>query len=82
MQVKTFVASAIISELQSSDIYLTVKARLFDLNANLNGVRVTAAFLDEIVNNEEKYIGIPLCADVRGLLANETIGHMYDKRTG
>lgn len=82
MQVKTFVASAIISELQSSDIYLTVKARLFDLNANLNGVRVTAAFLDEIVNNEEKYVGIPLCADVRGLLANETIGHMYDRRTG
>lgn len=79
---KTFVASAVISELQSSDIYLTVKARLFDLDANLNGVRVTSSFMSEIVENEEKYIGIPLCADVRGLIDNRTIGHMYDPRTG
>lgn len=79
---KTFTASAIISELQSSDIYLTVKARLLDLRANLNGVRVTSAFLDEIVDHKDKYVGIPLCADVRGLLANKTIGHMYDTRTG
>lgn len=75
-------ASAIISELQSSDMYLTLKARLFDLKANLNGVRVTEAFLDEIVENEEKYMCIPLYADIRGLLANRTVGHMYNKRTG
>ena len=79
---KTFVASAVISELQSSDIYLTVKARLFDLNANLNGVRVTAEFMNEIVLNESKYIGIPLYADVRGLINNKAIGHMYDSKTG
>lgn len=79
---KTFVASAVISELQSSDIYLTVKARLFDLDANLNGVRVTSEFMSEIVENEDKYIGIPLCADVRGLIDNRAIGHMYDERTG
>ena len=43
---------------------------------------VTEAFIDEIVANEEKYIGIPLCADVRGLLNDRTIGHMYNKATG
>lgn len=46
------IASAIVSELQSSDIFMTIKARLFDLKANLNGARVTEAFLDEIVANE------------------------------
>ena len=79
---KKVVASAVISELQSSDIYLTLKARLFDLRANLNGVRVTEAFLDEIVENEAKYICHPLYADIRGLIASKTIGHMYNKRTG
>lgn len=75
-------ASAVVSELQSSDIYLSVKARLFSLKTNLNGVRVTEAFLDEIVENEDKYIGIQLYADVKGLLANRPIGHMYNPRTG
>lgn len=75
-------ASAIVSELQSSDIHMTIKARLFDLKANLNGVRVTEGFLDEIIQNESKYQCIGLYADLRGLLANRTIGHMYNRRTG
>jgi len=79
---KKVLASAVISELQSSDIYLTLKARLFDLRANLNGVRVTEAFLDEIVENEAKYVCHPLYADIRGLIANRTVGHMYNARTG
>jgi hypothetical protein len=82
MQRQTFIASAVISEIVSSDIYLTVKARILDMKANLNGVRVTQAFIDEIVENEDKYVGIPLCADVKGLISNRTIGHMYDSRTG
>jgi len=48
---KTCFAS-VISEIQQSDIYLTVKARLFETpGANLNGVRVTPAFLSEIVEH-------------------------------
>ena len=78
---KKVLASAVISELQSSDIYLSLKARLFDLRANLNGVRVTEAFLDEIVDNEAKYICQPLYADIRGLIASRTVGHMYNSRT-
>ena len=82
MQNKTVTASAIISELQSSDMYISVRGRLCDLKTNANGVAVTEAFIDEIVSNEEKYIGIPLCADVRGLLNDRTIGHMYNRATG
>lgn len=82
--VKTFIAS-VVSEIQQSDIYLTVKARLFETpGANLNGVRVTPAFLSEIVENQEKYVGLPLCADVKNLAAGnyQHLGHLYDARTG
>lgn len=78
----TFVASAIVSEIQSSDLYLTVKARLFDTKANLNNVKVTEAFISEIVENQDKYVGLPLYADVRGLVNGNTVGHMYDRSTG
>lgn len=82
METKKIQASVIVSEIQSSDIYLTIKARLFDLKPNLNGVRVTEAFLNEIVMNEDKYVGIPLYADIRGLIAKQPIGHLYNPRTG
>ena len=82
LELKKFTAEAVVSEIQSSDIYLTIKARLFDLQANLNGVRVTRDFMDEIIANESKYVGIPLYADIRGLIAKRPIGHMYNPRTG
>lgn len=82
MQNKKVTASAIISELQSSDMYIQVRGRLCDMKTNANGVAVTEAFIDEIIANEDKYIGIPLCADVRGLLNNKNIGHMYNRATG
>ena len=82
MQKKVLTASAIISELQSSEMYLIVRGQLCDTKTNLNGVRVTESFIDEIVSNESKYQGIPLCADVRGLLNDRTIGHMYNQATG
>ena len=83
MLIKTFIASA--SELQSSDLYMTVKATLFTVpEANLNGVRCTHDFLSEIVENQEKYIGLPLCADVKNLANGqyEKLGHCYNAVTG
>lgn len=81
--VKTFIASA--SELQTSDLYMTVKATLFTVpEANLNGVRCTHDFLHEIVENQGKYIGLPLCADVKNLANGqyEKLGHCYNALTG
>ena len=81
---KVCFASAV-SEIQQSDIYMTVKARLFETpKANLNGARVTPAFLDEIVENAEKYVGLPVCADVKALAQGryDHLGHLYDARTG
>lgn len=80
---KTFVASA--SELQSSDLYMTIKATLFTVpSANLNGVRCTAGFMEEIVENQDKYIGLPLCADTVNLVSGryKKLGHCYNPKTG
>jgi hypothetical protein len=45
---------------------------------------VTAAFVDEIIDNEQKYVGLPLCADVKNLANGDYkhLGHLYDARTG
>lgn len=77
---KRIVANVIVSELKKSNACLYVKGVLFNLKTNLNGVRVTEAFMDEIVENKEKYLGIPLCADVKGLISGKVIGHMYDEK--
>lgn len=80
---KTFVASA--SELQSSDLYMTIKATQFTVpSANLNGVRCTIGFMDEIVEHQDKYIGLPLCADTVNLVKGryQKLGHCYDPKTG
>ena len=59
---KKILASAVISELKSSDKHLTIRGKLCDTKTNLNGVRVTEAFIDEIVANADDYSGTPLCA--------------------
>ena len=79
-----FVASAV-SEIQQSDIFMTVKARICEAPAaNLNGARVTEAFIDEVVSNENRYVGLPLYADIRSLTNGNyrRLGHLYDSRTG
>lgn len=82
---KRFCFASVVSEIQQSDIFMTAKARIFETpKANLNGVRVTPAFLDEIVGNSEKYVGLPLYADVKALKSGSynRLGHLYDARTG
>lgn len=74
-----------ISEIQQSDVFMTVKARICEApEANLNGARVTEAFIDEIVGNETRYVGLPLYADVKALTSGNynRLGHLYDVRTG
>lgn len=82
---KRYCFASVVSEIQQSDIFMTAKARIFETpKANLNGVRVTPAFLDEIVGNSEKYVGLPLYADVDALKNGNynRLGHLYDARTG
>lgn len=77
--------ASVISEIQQSDIFMTVKARICEAPAaNLNGARVTEAFISEIVDNKEQYVGLPLYADVRALVNGNyrRLGHLYDSKTG
>ena len=79
------VFASVISEIQQSDVFMTVKARICEAPAaNLNGARVTEAFIDEIVGNEKRYVGLPLYADVKALTNGNynRLGHLYDVRTG
>jgi hypothetical protein len=79
------VFASVISEIKQSDIFMTVKARICEAPAaNLNGARVTEDFISEIVDNKERYVGLPLYADVRALINGNyrRLGHLYDSRTG
>ena len=78
------VFASVISEIQQSDVFMSVKARICEAPAaNLNGARVTEAFIDEIVGND-KYVGLPLYADVKALMSGNynRLGHLYDVKTG
>ena len=78
------VFASVISEIQQSDVFMTVKARICEApQANLNGARVTEAFIDGIVGNEG-YVGLPLYADVKALTSGSynRLGHLYDVKTG
>lgn len=77
--------ASVISEIQQSDVFMTVKARICETPAaNLNGARVTDAFIDEIVGNTKRYVGLPLYADIKALTSGNytRLGHLYDSRTG
>lgn len=61
--------------------YLDITGKLCDVKFNKNKVRVTEAFIDDIVTNIKENISLPLCADVSGLINDRTIAHMYDEKT-
>ena len=68
-----------IEELQS-EYYIFAEMRLFTTEPNLNKVRVTQAFIDDIVENKENYIGLPLFIDMEKVKANflNRLDHGYD----
>ena len=77
--------ASVISEMKQSDMFMSVKMRILETpKANLNGVRVTEAFIDDVVADEERYVGLPLYADKKSLLSGKygNLGHMYNAKTG
>lgn len=82
---KYFSFASAVSTLDQSDIFISVKLRILEApKANLNGARVTEAFIDDIVANEARYNGLPLYADKKALLSGKYnhLGHMYNQKTG
>jgi len=77
--------ASVISEIQQSPMFMTVKAVICDTpEANLNGAKVTEAFVNEVVKNEKRYVGLPLYADIKALTSGKynRLGHLYDVKTG
>ena len=77
--------ASVISEMKQSDMFMSVKMRILETpKANLNGVRVTEAFIDEIIGDTERYVGLPLYADKKSLTSGKygNLGHMYNQKTG
>ena len=73
-----------IDEKRSNDIFLLISFKLFDNSGNRNREGVTASFISEIINNEDKYAALPIYADVPALLGKQydSLGHKYDPETG
>jgi len=73
-----------ISELQSNLSYMSIRMRMFSTSPNLNNNAVTEAFIDEIVENAEKYLCTPLQADISKMERKDYggLGHMYNPNTG
>ena len=82
---KKLVFASAVSVIQQSPIFMTAKCRICEAPAaNLNGARVAEEFIDEIVNNENRYVTLPLYADFKALTSGKYnhLGHLYDAKTG
>lgn len=67
-----------------NDIYMEITMCILTNQANLNKARFTDDFIDGVVENQEKYIGIPLVAS-RYKLENgnyQSLSHELNRRTG
>lgn len=81
----TFVASAVsIGEQQPNDIYMSIRMRMFTTKPNSNNEAVTKGFIQEIIANQERYICLPLMADVAKIEKRDLrgLGHMLDRKAG
>jgi hypothetical protein len=82
---KTMCVASASELIQQSDLYMTVKMIMFTTpTPNLNGVACTERFIDEIIANQDAYVGLPLNADIRSLESGQydKLGHMFDQTTG
>jgi len=67
-----------------SDIFMSIKFCLLDTLTNLNGIQYSPAFLQEIANNQQKYLSLPLMAEFNKLSKGQTgnLTHAYNQNTG
>lgn len=68
----------------SNDIFMELDILLMRATPNLNNYHFTEDFIDEIVNNHDKYSGLPIVADTNKLLSKDylNLGHNMSPVTG
>ena len=81
---RILVSSYGISGIEANDIYMAIKVKMLSDRRNLNNMRVTAAFIEQVVANRQRYIGTPLMVDKLRLESGQynRLTHLQDERTG
>lgn len=86
MEQRTYFGASdvLLAEQEPRRAYLSVTMRMLSTRPNRNGQGVTEAFIDEIIDNPDKYVCTPLYVDEEGLLSKNYhhLGHNYNPRTG
>lgn len=74
-----FVAKAISLGEESNDIYMSIQMVFLTSETNLNYVKFTPEFINQVVAQKEKYIGIPLVVDLGQLMESnyKSLGHKF-----
>ncbi len=86
MEQRTYFGASdvLLAEQEPRRAYLSVTMRMLSTRPNRNGQGVTEAFIDEIIDNPDKYVCTPLYVDEEGLLSKNYrhLGHNYNPQTG
>ncbi|MBU3186646.1 hypothetical protein [Clostridium estertheticum] len=71
-------------ESTASEIFMSIKFCLLDTITNLNNINYSPAFLQEIADNPQKYLSLPLMAEFNKLSQGKTdnLTHAYNQNTG
>lgn len=69
----------LLNETESNDLFMTLDILLLKATPNLNKYWFQESFIDEIVANQGKYIGLPLVCDTEKLMSSDVfnLGHNY-----
>lgn len=67
----------------SNDIYISLKMVFLTSDLNLNNIQFTKDWINGIVEQKDKYIGLPLVADAFALESGQykRLTHLFDKKT-
>lgn len=78
------VSSYGIDGVQANDIYMAVRVKMLSDRRNLNDMHVTAAFIQQVIEDRAQYIGTPLVVDRHRLESGQygRLTHLQDDRTG
>ncbi|NBI28606.1 hypothetical protein [Chengkuizengella marina] len=71
----------ILNESNSNDLFMELDILLLKNSPNLNGYFFQEDFIDEIVENQKKYVGLPIVVDAEKLMSEDFLNlkHNYSK---
>lgn len=82
MKERISVTPKIIELNDTNDIYMTMNLRILSSEKNLNNAVFLSSFINGIVSDKEKYIGLPFLVNKEALENDEYLTHELDTETG